>query len=72
MIFLFIYLFFFLILIWGVMWLIVRERAKFVELFKNFQCVLNYYSSSSARGNLNGLGFHLVQEYLHKLSIRFI
>ena len=36
----------------------------FVYLFKIFQCVLSYHSSSLGRGNINGLGFHLVQEYL--------
>ena len=32
----------------------MRTCAKFVYLFKNFQCVLSYHSSSLGRGNING------------------
>ena len=46
-------------------------RAKFVYLFKNFQCVLSYPCSSLATKNINGLLFHLVQQYLQKLSVMF-
>ena len=44
--------------------MIRRTRAKFLYLFKNFHCVLSYHSSSLGRGNINGLWFYLVQEYL--------
>ena len=39
----------------------MRACAKFVYLFKNFQCVLSYHISSLGRGNINGLWFHLVK-----------
>ena len=48
-----------------------RARAKFVYLFKNSQCILSYDSSSLGTENINELWFHLVQEYLQKLSVRF-
>ena len=51
---------------------VVRARAKFVYLFKNSQCILSYDSSSLGTRNINELGFHLVQEYLQKLCIRFL
>ena len=67
-----IFWFFLWIFIWGVTWLIVRARATFVYLFKNSQCILSYDSSSLGAGNVNELWFHLVQEYLQKLSVRFL
>ena len=60
------------ILIWGVTWLSMRACAKFVYLFKISQCIFSYDSSSLGTGNINELWFHLVQEYLQKLSIRFL
>ena len=60
------------ILVLGVTWLIVGARAKFVYFFKNSQCILSYHSSSLGRQNINGLWFPLVQEYIQKLSVRFL
>ena len=50
----------------------MRTRAKFVYLFKKFQCLLSYHSSSLGRGNINGLRFHLLQEYLFVLAIKLL
>ena len=50
----------------------VTDCTKFVYLFKNSQCALNYHSSSLGTGSINGLWFHLVQDFLQKLCVRFL
>ena len=35
-------------------------RANTAHLLQNYQCVLSFYSSSFGMGNINELGFYLV------------